>query len=170
MRFIRENGLIVERLLNTHLHFDHVWGNTFIQEQFGLKTHAHQADRFLLDNLRGQMRLFGFDPPEKLPETGAFIDEGDHIRFGKQDFAVLHVPGHSPGSVVFYSKDAGCVFVGDVLFRSSIGRTDLAGGNFRQLITGIREKLFALPPETIVYPGHGPLTNIGYEMAHNPYL
>jgi glyoxylase-like metal-dependent hydrolase (beta-lactamase superfamily II) len=168
--FIIGKELAVKQLLNTHLHFDHAWGNVFIKEQFGLKTHAHQADQFLLDNMRGQTRLFGFNPPDELPEIGVYLNEGDLIRFGGQEFSVIHVPGHSPGSVAFYSKAAGCAFVGDVLFRSDIGRTDLAGGNYRQLIDGIRQKLFTLPPETIVYPGHGPSTTIGDEMENNPYL
>jgi glyoxylase-like metal-dependent hydrolase (beta-lactamase superfamily II) len=168
--FILDNELSVKRLLNTHLHFDHVWGNVFIKEQFGLKTYAHRADQFLLDNMQGQTRLFGFNPPDELPEIGSYLNEGDTIRWGKQEFSVLHVPGHSPGSVVFYNKAAGCAFTGDVLFRADIGRTDLAGGNFRQLISGITKKLLTLPPETIVYPGHGMITNIGYETVHNPYV
>ena len=116
------------------------------------------------------MRLFGFDVPDKIPEIGIYLNEGDTIQFGNQEFSVLHIPGHSPGSVVFYSKDGKCTFTGDVLFQSSIGRTDLAGGNYSELITGIQQKLMSLPPETIVYPGHGPATSIGREMTNNPYL
>ncbi|GAB6011523.1 MBL fold metallo-hydrolase [Viscerimonas tarda] len=170
LNFILDNDLVVKRLLNTHLHFDHVFGNVFVQEQFDLKACAHKADQFLLDNMAGQMRLFGFKASEEIPEIGAYLNEGDTLRFGNQELSVLHIPGHSPGSIVFYSKDAGCAFVGDVLFRSSIGRTDLAGGNYQELITGIRQKLLTLPPGTIIYTGHGPATSIGEEARNNPYL
>jgi glyoxylase-like metal-dependent hydrolase (beta-lactamase superfamily II) len=168
--FISDNGLVVKHLLNTHLHFDHVWGNVFVKKLVGLKTQAHQADQFLLDNLNGQIRLFGFTPLDEQPEIGAYLSEGDVIRFGNQTFSVIHVPGHSPGSLVFYNKEAGCAFTGDVLFHTSIGRTDLAGGNYRQLLDGIRQKLFTLPLATVIYPGHGPSTTIGYEVENNPYL
>ncbi|MDR1809025.1 MAG: MBL fold metallo-hydrolase [Prevotella sp.] len=170
LNYILDKQLSVKYLLNTHLHFDHAWGNVFVKEQFGLKTCAHKADQFLLDNMRGQTRLFGFNPPDELPEIGIYLNEGDTVRFGKQELSVIHVPGHSPGSIVFYSKEANAVFVGDVLFRFSIGRTDLAGGDYRQLIDGIWQKLFTLPPETVVYPGHGPVTTIGNEMENNPFV
>ena len=170
LNFITENNLVVRHLLNTHLHFDHILGNVFIQKQFELKTHAHIGDQFLIDKMPEQMRLFGFDVPDKIPEIGIYLNEGDTVQFGNQEFSVLHIPGHSPGSVVFYSKDGKCTFTGDVLFQSSIGRTDLAGGNYSELITGIQQKLMSLPPETIVYPGHGPATSIGREMTNNPYL
>jgi len=170
LNFIIDERLTVKHLLNTHLHFDHIFGNTFVYEQFGLKTMANKADQFLLEGLPAQLRMFGFKGMDDVPEIGTFIEENDIIEFGNQKFKVLQVPGHSPGSVVFYNEKEGCIFAGDVLFRSSVGRTDLAGGNHGQLIENIHKKLLTLPPETIVYSGHGPATTIGDEMRSNPYL
>lgn len=168
--FIVDNDLVVKYLLNTHLHFDHVLGNSFIKEQFGLDTLANKEDQFLLDGLPAQMKMFGFQPISDTPKIGKYIDENDVIEFGNQKLKVLHVPGHSPGSVVFYNAEAGYIIAGDVLFRSSVGRTDLTGGNHSQLIDNITRKLLILPPQTVVYPGHGPSTTIAEEMKNNPYL
>ncbi len=170
LNFILDNDLIVKHLLNTHLHFDHVFGNAFVEERLGIQTEANQKDEFLLDKMSAQLRMFGFSNEVTKPTIGTYLHENDIITFGNQKLVVLEVPGHSPGSVVFYSQQGECVFVGDVLFRGSIGRTDLDGGNFEQLIDGIRQKLFTLPPDTVVYSGHGPLTTIGYEQKNNPYL
>lgn len=168
--FILDNDLVVKHLLNTHLHFDHVFGNKFILDQFGLKAFANDKDLFLLEAMPAQMRMFGFRDVEEAPEVGTIINENDTIEFGDQKFIVLAIPGHSPGSVAFYSENGGCVFVGDALFRGSIGRTDLAGGNQSQLIEAIRTRLLTLPPETVVYPGHGPQTSIREEKRNNPFL
>lgn len=139
--FITNNDLIVKHVLNTHLHFDHVFGLNFIEDQFHIKTEANKADEFLLENMPAQLQMFGFrNIDEKIPTVGHYLKENDVVTFGNQRMIVLEVPGHSPGSVVFYNQEAGCLFAGDVLFRGSIGRTDLAGGNYEQLIKGIKEK------------------------------
>lgn len=169
--FITNNDLIVKHVLNTHLHFDHVFGLNFIEDQFHIKTEANKADEFLLENMPAQLQMFGFrNIDEKIPTVGHYLKENDVVTFGNQRMIVLEVPGHSPGSVVFYNQEAGCLFAGDVLFRGSIGRTDLAGGNYEQLIKGIKEKLLPLPGNTIVYSGHGPTTTIAFEKQNNPYL
>ncbi|MFV0418144.1 MAG: MBL fold metallo-hydrolase [Dysgonomonas sp.] len=169
--FILDNDLVVKHLLNTHLHFDHVFGNNFIHEQFHLDTQANKGDEFLLEQMPAQLEMFGFkDADGRIPKIGRYLNENDEVTFGKQKFIVLQIPGHSPGSIVFYNQDAGCVFVGDVLFRGSVGRTDLAGGSHKQLIEGIKEKLITLPGDTIVYSGHGPLTTIREEIKSNFYL
>lgn len=170
LRFIQDNKLSPKLLLNTHLHFDHVLGNNFVFEQFGLKTKANAGDEFLLTALPAQMRMFGFKDTEAAPTIGAYLNENDIIEFGNQKLQVLETPGHSPGSLCFYNAQAGCVLVGDVLFQSSIGRTDLAGGNYNELIESIKQKLLILPPNTIVYSGHGPSTTIQEEMHSNVYL
>lgn len=171
LNFILDNDLIVKRLLNTHLHFDHVFGNNFIHEQFHLDTEANKGDEFLLEQLPTQLQMFGFvNEDTTIPKIGKYLKENDVVTFGNQRMVVLEIPGHSPGSIVFYNQDAGCVFVGDVLFRGSVGRTDLAGGNHKQLIDGIKEKLMKLPPDTVVYSGHGPLTTIKEEARNNFYL
>ncbi|MFV0469905.1 MAG: MBL fold metallo-hydrolase [Dysgonomonas sp.] len=171
LRFITANNLKVVRQINTHLHFDHVFGCNFIKEQFNVSLEANSEDQFLLDGYTAQLRMFGFPPTsDKAPVIGKFLNEGDVVEFGNQTFSILHVPGHSPGSIVFYNEKEKCLFAGDVLFRQSIGRTDLAGGNHQQLITGIEQKLMKLPDDTLVYSGHGPTTTIGYERINNPYL
>lgn len=169
--FILDNDLVVKHLLNTHLHFDHVFGNNFIKEQFGLDAEASKSDEYLLENMPNQMQMFGFTNEDvQIPKIGKYLNENDVVTFGNQRLIVLAIPGHSPGSIVFYNQDAGCVFVGDVLFRGSVGRTDLPGGNHQLLISGIKEKLMTLPQDTIVYSGHGPLTTIREEMRNNFYL
>lgn len=168
--FIIDNDLVVKHLLNTHLHFDHVFGNTFFEERLGILTKANPKDEFLLEKMSSQLKMFGFQGEATPPKIGEYIKENDIIKFGNQEFVVFEVPGHSPGSVVFYSIKGNCAFVGDVLFRGSIGRTDLEGGSLEQLIDGIKTKLFKLPAETTIYSGHGPITTIGYEQRNNPYL
>ena len=171
LNFITDNDLVVKHVLNTHLHFDHVFGLNFVEDQFHMKTEANKADEFLLENMLTQLQMFGFkNTDEKIPTIGTYLKENDVVTFGNQRLIVLEVPGHSPGSIVFYNQGAGSLFVGDVLFRGSIGRTDLAGGNHGQLIKGIKEKLMTLPGDTIVYSGHGPTTTISFEKQNNPYL
>lgn len=170
LNFILDKELKVKHLLNTHLHFDHVLGNEFIKEQFNLDTQANKLDQFLLDGMQAQMRMFGFEPVKEIPQIGKYLEDNDVIEFGNQKLKVIHVPGHSPGSVAFYNAENACLIVGDVLFRGSVGRTDLTGGDHRQLIDAIHQKLLVLPSETTVYPGHGPATTIAYEMTSNPFL
>lgn len=173
LNYIYDNNLVIKHLINTHLHFDHVFGVNFIASQFDLKLEAHQADEFLLENLPQQLMMFGIrtnGTDDFTPEVGRYLTENDVIRFGNQELNILHVPGHSPGSLCYYNPKSGSVVVGDVLFNGSIGRTDLAGGNFDELIGGIRSKLFTLPDETIVYSGHGPATTIGHEKKYNSFL
>lgn len=168
--FIVDNELIVKHLLNTHLHFDHILGNAFVADQFKVQPEANKGDEFLLDAMPAQLRMFNFPDVDPAPSIGRYLKDGDIIEFGKQRFVVLEVPGHSPGSVAFYSEAGNCVFVGDALFRGSIGRTDLAGGNHGQLLESIRTQLFTLPPETVVYSGHGPMTTIREEVKTNPFF
>lgn len=168
--FIDEHDLTVKHLINTHLHFDHIFGSAFVEQTYGIRTEAHPADEFMLDGLAQRMQMFGFRGEVTPPTIGRYLHEGDSILFGSQTLDILEVPGHSPGSIAFYNAQQGCIFVGDALFRGSIGRTDLEGGNHQQLLDAIRTKLFTLPPETVVYSGHGPATTIGFEMQHNPFF
>ena len=171
LNFILDNNLVVKHLLNTHLHFDHVFGVNFMASQFGLKLQVHPDDVFLLDNLPQQLQMFGFNTNvDYTPEIGNNLKENDIIAFGEQELKIIHVPGHSPGSIVFYNEKEKFAVVGDVLFNGSIGRTDLPGGNFDQLIEGIRTKLFTLPDDTEIYSGHGPKTTIGQEKKYNPFV
>ena len=171
LNFILDNNLVVKHLLNTHLHFDHVFGVNFMASQFGLKLQVHPDDVFLLDNLPQQLQMFGFNTNvDYAPEIGNYLKENDMVAFGEQKLKIIHVPGHSPGSIVFYNEKEKFAVVGDVLFNGSIGRTDLPGGNFDQLIEGIRTKLFRLPDDTEIYSGHGPKTTIGQEKKYNPFV
>lgn len=168
--FIANEGLVMKHLLNTHLHFDHIFGNGFIYKQYGLKTCAHRDDEDWLMDAPRRTRMFGLAFPGEPVPVGTYIDEGDELTLGECTLKCIHVPGHSRGSIVFYNSESGCLFAGDVLFQGSIGRTDLPGGDHQTLLDGIRTKLFTLPDETVVYPGHGGQTTIGYEKKYNYYL
>jgi hydroxyacylglutathione hydrolase len=167
--YLKKNELTLVRLVNTHCHFDHLMGVDFLRQKFGIPFVCHTDDAFWLDMVSGQSQSFGI-PMKNVAMADGFISETDVIRFGKSTLQIIHVPGHSPGHVAFYLKDEMSLFAGDSLFFRSIGRSDLPGGNFSELITSIRNKLFVLPPETKVWSGHGEETSIGYEAAHNPFF
>lgn len=169
-KFITDNQLTVVHLLNTHLHLDHVFGNAFMLREFGLSTEASEKDAFLLPRIGEYCRMFGFPLNEDPPAIGKSLADGDKVQIGQQELKVIAVPGHSPGGLVFYSESQQCIFSGDVLFRGSIGRADLEGGNFEQLRDGVMSRLLVLPDETVVYPGHGSTTTIGYEKMNNPFF
>ena len=167
--FLQQNKLDLQLLLNTHCHLDHVFGNKWIHETFGLLLHIHQKEKQVLDfapasGLMWNMPFDNYDAELK------YIKEGEEILLDDDRLKILFAPGHSPGHVCFYCKEQGFVIGGDVLFRQSIGRTDLPGGNHETLIQNIKTQLFTLPDETIVYSGHGQATTIGYEKKHNPFL
>lgn len=168
--YFDENKLTLKRVLNTHLHLDHQFGNKCIFDTFGIAPEAAKEDEFLLAKVVDQARSFGFPIQEKAQPLGAYIVEYQEIKFGNTTLTALHVPGHSPGSMAFYSEKDGVVFVGDVLFQGSIGRTDLEQGDYATLINSIQKKLLPLPDSTVVYSGHGPNTTIGEEKKNNPYL
>lgn len=167
LNFILNNDLIVKHLLNTHLHFDHILGNAFVHEQFDVYPEANNADNFLLKTMNIQLKMYGFPRQGRTPRIQRLLKENDVVEFGNQRLVVLEVPGHSPGSIAFYSEENKCVFSGDTLFRGTIGRTDIAKGDHEVLLQSIRTKLFTLPLDTEVYPGHGPATTIKQEMMHN---
>lgn len=168
--FVETKGLKLVKQLNTHLHIDHVLGNQFMKDQFGLLTHAHKDDEFLLAEAPNYGLRLGLENVVEPPKMGQAIADGDIITFGNSELKVLHIPGHSPGHVVFYNEKQKFVIAGDVLFRESIGRTDLPYGNYEQLIEGIKNKLLVLDDEVEVFPGHGPSTTIGHERGKNVFL
>ncbi|MDR0973262.1 MAG: MBL fold metallo-hydrolase [Prevotellaceae bacterium] len=169
-KFIDENKLIPKHLLNTHLHFDHIFGNAFVNRLYGLLPEAHEADEFWIRDTPQHSRLYSVKGKESPVPLGKHLHDGDLITFGQTMLEAIHVPGHSPGSLVYYNKEQGCLFAGDVLFQGSVGRADLAGGNFDELIDNICSRLFVLPDDTVVYPGHGGATTIGTEKAENPFF
>lgn len=168
-RFIEENNLRPIKLINTHCHFDHILGIEACRKKYNLKWEAHPSDGFLVDMAPTQGAMFGFSiNPVHKPERELF--EGEKIILGETELYVIHVPGHSPGSVCLYFETDAVLLTGDVLFHGSIGRTDLPMGNYGELIAGIKGKLLTLPENVTVYPGHGPATNIGDEKIRNPFL
>jgi len=167
--FIENGQLAPKYLLNTHCHLDHVFGNKFIHDTYGLTLHLHEKEKPLLEFAPTSGLSWGL-PFDNYRGDLIFLREGEVIRLGDDELEVLFTPGHSPGHVSFWCKAQHFVLSGDVLFRQSIGRTDLPGGSFETLIQSIREKLFVLPDETVVYAGHGPETSIGAEKADNPFL
>lgn len=168
--FITKNNLTVKYLLLTHLHLDHYFGAPYIAHKYNVPVSASQADEFLLQLMSRQAQMYGTPLPEEPIAVGNYLKGGDTLHLGNEPIHVLHVPGHSPGSLAYYLPQSGCVFCGDALFQGSIGRTDLPGGDFEQLLEAIRTQLFTLPAETVAYPGHGPETTIGEEIASNPFL
>lgn len=168
--FIDSRGLKPVRLLNTHCHIDHIWGNRFVHEHYQLPLEAPEEELFnLTDTKRWTEQLGVPEPNSPLPKT--YLKGGDVIKFGnEQALEALFTPGHSPGHLSFYHETSKIVIAGDALFQGSIGRTDLPGGDFDTLIQSIKEKLFVLDNDVKVYPGHGPYTTIGFEKDQNPFF
>ncbi len=167
--FIVKEGLKPVRLINTHCHLDHICGNAFISNTYKLILEAHLGEKVVLDASQDHGKMYGF-VFEASPIIEHYIEEGDEIIFGNSSLKALLTPGHSPASLSFYSPKDNFVIAGDVLFFMGIGRTDLPGGNHSLLLKSIRDQLFTLPDETIVYNGHGQKTSIGFEKKNNPFL
>lgn len=168
-KFIQDKKINPVLLLNTHCHLDHIFGNKFILERYNLRTFSSELEEANRKNAVQHAMLFGLtmdDPP--VPE--GFISHNKIVTFGDTELLALHVPGHTAGSLAFYSEKNGCVFTGDALFAGSIGRTDLPGGSFNTLINSIKNQLFVLPSNTVVYSGHGYETTIEKEIKTNPFF
>lgn len=168
--YIKRNEYQVTHVINTHLHIDHVAGNHFAIERFHVRVLAHQDDESLGERIDLQAAQFGMSEKIDNVTISTYLHDGDTIEIGEGRLEVLHVPGHSQGSVALYDREGGYVIVGDALFSGSIGRTDLPGGSYPQLIDSIKSKLMSLPDSTVLYPGHGPATTIGIERHSNPFL
>lgn len=167
--FINSNELTPVKLINTHGHFDHILGVEKCREAYKLKWEAHDGDAFLIEAAPAKVAMYGM-PISPIQPADVELSDGDIIEFGNSKLKVIYVPGHSPGSVCLYEEKSKILIAGDVLFKGSIGRTDIEQGDYDTLISGIKNKLFVLPDDVIVYPGHGPSTTIGYEKATNPFL
>ena len=168
--YISSNELIVKYLLNTHIHLDHVFGVEHMVRRYGVELSASMADEPLAVRVKQQAVMFHllFTPSDV--EIVHPLEGGDKLTLGDVELCVIDVPGHTPGGLAFYCPDGHMVLTGDSLFQGSIGRTDLPGGDYAQLIKSVTDNLLILPPETDVYPGHGPATTIGRERTYNPYL
>ncbi|WP_294210555.1 MBL fold metallo-hydrolase [uncultured Chryseobacterium sp.] len=167
--FISEKGLKVRKILLTHAHIDHVMGLQWAFDTFKVPVVMHQEDKEVLDMFQISGMRFGMNL-NHIQADLEYINEGDELDLDGETFAVYHVPGHSPGSIVYHHKNQKFMISGDVLFEGSIGRTDLYKGNYEQLIRGIKNKLFILDDETQVFSGHGNPTTIGFEKQYNPFL
>ena len=168
--FITKNELTPVRLINTHCHIDHIFGNRFIADTYNLLLEIHKGEIPVLESVPQVCKMYGIPLPQPSPAAEQFIKEGDFIEFGNTKLKTLFTPGHSPASISFYCKESKFVIAGDVLFYGSIGRTDLPGGNFNTLIASIKNQFFPLGDDVVVYPGHGEKTTIGFEKEQNPFL
>jgi glyoxylase-like metal-dependent hydrolase (beta-lactamase superfamily II) len=168
LQTIEESGLTIRYVLNTHCHFDHMGANAEIVTATGAPLALHPAELPVLQ-ARGGAALFGVRVNES-PMPDLELVPGQVLEVGTLRFQVLHTPGHSPGSLTFYLEEAAVAFDGDVLFAMGVGRTDLRGGDWNTLVRSIREVLFAMPDETVLYPGHGPKTTVGQEKRANPWV
>lgn len=167
--FILEKGLKPISVLNTHCHIDHILGNAFVTREWGIPLMAPGWEVSAFESVMSYGPSMGIFP-EQSPPAHSFLKGGDILQLIGLNWEVLSVPGHSPDGLCFYLKDQALLFAGDVLFRESIGRTDLPGGNLELLLSGIRSKLFILPESTLVLPGHGDPTDINHERRNNPFL
>jgi hydroxyacylglutathione hydrolase len=167
--FLRSKKLNPVLLLNTHCHLDHIFGNRFMLEKYNLKALCSRNDEMNRNNAVQHALMFGLTM-ERPPEPGGYLTDKQIVTFGTTSLEVIEVPGHAPGSLAFYSLKDKCVFTGDALFSGSIGRTDLPGGDYDTLIESIGSRLFVLPTDTVVYPGHGEATTIGREIKTNPFF
>jgi glyoxylase-like metal-dependent hydrolase (beta-lactamase superfamily II) len=168
VEYIKQNSFEPLYILNTHGHFDHIGAVRYLQKYFNIPFYLHSDDNYLIKS-SAESILFAFIRVE-VPEKICFLNDNEIIKFEDEEFLVIHTPGHTKGSVCFYNSKSNILISGDTLFNNSIGRTDLPGGDYNSLTDSIRNKLFLLPENTIVYPGHGIETNIGFEKAYNPFL
>ena len=167
--FIEENSLDIKYLINTHCHIDHILGCRFVKEKYNPVYYIPEKDLPLYDNADKQAEMFDITM-SKLPKIDKYLTEDERIILGAESFSNLFTPGHSPGEFCLYFDESKFCITGDVLFREGIGRTDLYGGDYKTLIESIKFKLFSLPDDILIYPGHGDESTIGYEKLHNPFL
>ncbi|MCX7877198.1 MAG: MBL fold metallo-hydrolase [Ignavibacteria bacterium] len=167
--FIQASGIVIKYILNTHGHIDHIMGNLWAKDIFDVPVLMHHEDLPLVQSASDQAKMFGLNFPEP-PKPDEYIDEGIIITIGKEQLKVIHTPGHSPGSVCFVDENNKIIFGGDLLFRGSVGRTDLWKGDFETLILSIQEKIFTYEDNYVICPGHMEETTIGRERKTNPFL
>ncbi len=169
-KFITNKNLKPIKIINTHCHIDHILGNKFIYEQWGIELYMHKKDITLLESSIDISKMYGLENYEGSPYPKHFLEQGDVLTFGKSNFKILFTPGHSPGHICLYNEENNLLVAGDTIFQKSIGRTDLPGGDYDTLIHSITNQLLILPNETQIFSGHGPISNIGFEKKHNPFL
>lgn len=168
--FLEANNLKPKHLVNTHLHIDHVAGNSYVSNKYNLGLKASLDDEFLGERISNQAQMFGLPINVNNVKIDLPISENDTIKIGDSEVKIIYVPGHSPGSIVIHATKERFIISGDALFQGSIGRTDFPGGDYTTLISNIKSKLLILPDDTVIYPGHGPSSTIKNERKNNPFL
>lgn len=156
-------------LLNTHCHIDHILGNYFLGNQYGLPLRTSNGEWEVYEQNRIWGKMYGIEC-DPAPENIIIIDKNSKLAFGKYSFQIISAPGHSPDGICYYLPEANTLLAGDVIFQESIGRSDLPGGNSELLLQNIQNKIYSLPDETLIYPGHGPATKVGHEKIYNPFV
>ncbi|MCF0197334.1 MAG: MBL fold metallo-hydrolase [Bacteroidaceae bacterium] len=164
--FMQEHGLTLTMALQTHTHFDHIFGIPYLERRYGITPRCHKAEMTIYNNRAKWFAMAGIHATEEYPPLTQFVEDGETLTFDGSAIQVLHTPGHTPGGVCYYLPTECCVFTGDTLFCGSMGRYDLPGGDYEQEMASIRNVLLTLPAATKVYPGHGPTTTIGQEMMN----
>ncbi len=170
MAFVKGNGLKVKGVLNTHLHLDHCFGNAWAADTYGVKPMAHADDEQMLDGMVEHAAACGLKMDVRVQSLGGYLTEEEEVVVGNGRLRVIHTPGHTRGGVCLYCEEAGFLLSGDTLFQQSIGRTDLPGGDYATLIRSVQQKIFCLPENVVVYPGHGMSTTVGEEKEFNPFF
>ena len=170
LKFVTDNQLNLRHLINTHAHIDHIAGNGFIKHTFGLKSECNKEDEYLAKHVCEQAQMFGLRYNGNPLSIDIHLNDNDTIKIGDETVSVIYVPGHTKGHIALHCNQSDCVFTGDALFRQSIGRTDLPGGDYATLIRSVTGRLMNLPETTTIYPGHGENSTIGFEKANNPYI
>lgn len=169
--YLEKNEITLRYALQTHMHFDHVYGLHFVERDYGIRPTCHIADQIIYDNAANMSQSFiGVRFDLKLPKIDAYLKDGQKLSLGSKIIEIIHTPGHTPGGLCFYIEEENLLFSGDTLFQGSIGRTDFPGGSMSMEISSIKERLFILPDSTTVYPGHGDATTIEWEKKHNMYF
>ena len=169
-KFISHEKLNPVKIINTHCHIDHILGNNFVNKFWGAELYMHKKDLPLLNNSIKISNMYGLSNYALSPSPKYFLEQGDILKFGKSKFDIIFTPGHAPGHICLYNKEKNILIAGDTIFKQSIGRTDLPGGDYNTLISSIKYQLLILPDATQIFSGHGPITNIGFEKTHNPFL
>ena len=169
-QFLSERGLKPVYALNTHGHFDHLMGVEFLRSRYGAKFAVSSKDKFLVESAKQNAAMFGIGGGNIVEVIDVDLEGMESIKFGQTELQIITTPGHTPGHVVFYEPEAKVLFTGDTLFRESIGRTDLPGGDYSWIMSSILEKIMPLGDEVKVYPGHGDTTDIGHESMYNPFV
>lgn len=169
-KFITDMSLNPVKLVNTHCHIDHILGNQFVNSEWKIKLHIHKEDIPLLEKAESIAHFYGFNHYEESPSPEHLLNHNETITFGKSNMKILFTPGHAPGHICLYSKENNILISGDVIFKNSIGRTDLPLGNYDVLMNSIKREILTLPNKTQIFCGHGPTTNLELEKTHNPFL